>query len=50
MVGGKAGQDGTKVVQVLLDATIIYKDIVEVHNYILIGNVEKDLVYQPLKG
>ena len=44
------GQDGTEVVQVLLEATTIYKDIVEVHNYVLIKHIEEDLVHQPLKG
>ena len=44
------GQHGMEVVQVLLEATTIYKDIVEVHNYVLIKHVEEDLVYQSLEG
>ena len=50
LVGAKAGQDGTEVVQMLLEATIIYKDIVKVHNYVLIEHIEEHLVHQPLKG
>ena len=46
----KAGQDGTEVVQVLLEATTIHKDVVEVYYYILIEHIEKDLVHQPLEG
>ena len=34
----------------LLEATTIHKDIVEVHNYVLINHVEEDLVHQPLEG
>ena len=49
-MGAKAGQDGMKVVQVLLEAITIYKDIVKVYNYVLIKHVEEDLVHQPLKG
>ena len=49
-MGAKVGQDGTEVVQVLLEATTIYKDIVEVHNYVLIKHIKEDLVHQPLKG
>ena len=49
-MGAKAGKDGTEVVQVLLEATTIYKDIIEVHNYVMIEHVEEHLVYQPLKG
>ena len=33
-----------------LEATTIHKDIVEVHNYVLIKHIEEDLVHQPLKG
>ena len=49
-MSGKAGQDGTEVVQVLLEATTIHEDIVEVHNYVLIEHIEEDLVHQPLEG
>ena len=49
-MGAKAVQDRTEVVQLLLEATNIYKDIVEIHNYLLIEHVEEDLVHQPLKG
>ena len=38
------------MVQVLLEATTIYKDVVKVHYYILIEHIEEDLVHQPLKG
>ena len=34
----------------LLEATTIHKDIIEVHNYILIEHIEEDLVDLPLKG
>ena len=50
LVSVKAGQDGTEVVKVLLEATTIHKYIVEVHNYILIEHIKEDLVHQPLKG
>ena len=46
----KACQDGTEVMQVLLEATTIYKDIVEVYYYLLIENIKEDLVHQPLEG
>ena len=49
-MSAKAGKDGTEVVQVLLESTTIHEDIVEVHNYVLIKHIEKDLVHQPLKG
>ena len=49
-MSAKAGQDRTEVVQVLLGATTIYKDVVKVHYYILIKQIEEDLVYQPLEG
>ena len=39
-----------EVVQVLLEATTIYKDIVEVHNYVLIKHIEENLAHQPLKA
>ena len=29
----------------LLEATTIHKDIVEVHNYVLIKHIEEDLVH-----
>ena len=50
MVGVKVGQDGMEVVPVLLKAATIYKDIIKVHNYVLIEHVKKDLVHQTLKG
>ena len=34
----------------LLEATTIYEDIIEVHNYVLIMHIKEDLVHQPLKG
>ena len=34
----------------LLEATTIHKNIVEVYNYVLIKHIEEDLVHQPLKG
>ena len=46
----KVVQDGTEVVQVLLEATTIHKDIIEVYYYILIEYIEENLVYQRLKG
>ena len=46
----KAGKDRTEVVQVLLEATTICKDVVEVHYYILIKYIKEDLVHQPLEG
>ena len=49
-MSAKAGQDGIEVVQVLLEATTIHKDIVEVYNYILIEHIDEDLVHQPLEG
>ena len=39
-----------EVVQVILEATTIYKDVVKVHYYIIIEHIEEDLVYQPLEG
>ena len=39
-----------EVVQVLLEATTIHEDIVEVQNYVLIKHIEEDLVHQPLEG
>ena len=50
LVSGKVGQDGTEVVQVLLEATTIHEDVVKVDDYILIRHIEEDLVHQPLKG
>ena len=49
-MGAKAGQEGMEVVQVLLEATTIYKNIVEVYNYVMIEHIKEDLVYQPSKG
>ena len=49
-MGAKVGQDGMEVVQMLLEATTIYKDIGEVHDYVLIEHIKKNLVHQPLKG
>ena len=46
----KVGQDRMEVMQVLLEATTIYKDIIEVYNYVLIKHIEEDLVHQSLKG
>ena len=43
-------QDRMEVVQVLLEAATIYKDVVEVYYYILIEHIEKDLVHQHLEG
>ena len=40
----------TKVVQVLLEATTIHKDIVEVYNYVLTEYTEEYLVHQPLES
>ena len=37
----KAGQDGTEVVQMLLEGTTIHKDVVEVYNYIMIEHIKK---------
>ena len=34
----------------LLEATTIHEDIVEVHNYVQIDHIEENLVYQPLEG
>ena len=34
----------------LLEATTIHEDIVEVHNYVLIKHIEEYLVHQPSKG
>ena len=34
----------------LLEATTIHEDIVEVHNFVLIEHVKEDLVHQLLKG
>ena len=39
-----------EVVQVLLEATTIHKDVIEVYYYILIEHIEEDLVHQPLEG
>ena len=49
-MSGKAGQDGTEVVQILLEATTIHQDVIEVYYYILIEHIEEDLVHQPLEG
>ena len=50
LVSAKAGQDGIEVVQVLLEATTIYKDVIKVHYYILIEHIKEDLDHQPLEG
>ena len=34
----------------LLEATTIHEDIIEVHNYVLIKHIKEDLVHQPLEG
>ena len=39
-----------EVVQVLLEATTIHKDVGEVYYYILIEHIKEDLVHQPLEG
>ena len=39
-----------EVVLVLLEATTIHNDIIEVYNYILVEHIEEDLVYQSLEG
>ena len=39
-----------EVVQVLLEANTIDKDIIEVYYYILIKHIRENLVHQPLKG
>ena len=49
-MSAKAGQDGTEVVKVLLEATTIHKDVIEVYYYIIIEHIKEDLVHQPLKG
>ena len=49
-MSAKAGQDETEVVQVLLEATTIYKDVTKVHYDILVEHIEEDLVHQPLEG
>ena len=46
----KAGQDRTEVVQVLLEAITIYKDVIGVNYYIIIEHIKEDLVHQPLEG
>ena len=49
-MSAKVAQDRMEVVQVLLEAATIYKDIFEVYYYILIEHIEKDLVHQHLEG
>ena len=44
------GQDRMEVVQILLEATAIYQDVIKVYYYILIKRIEEDLVLQPLEG
>ena len=44
------GQDGTEVVQVLLEATTIHKNVIEVYYHILIKHIKEDLVHQPFEG
>ena len=39
-----------EVVQMLLEATTIHKDIIEVYYYKLIEQIEENLVYQLLEG
>ena len=46
----KAGQDKTEVVQVLLEANTIHKDVFEVFYCILMDHIEEDLAHQPLEG
>ena len=46
----KVGQDGTEAVQVLLEGTTIYNNVVEVYYYILIEHIKDDLIHQPLEG
>ena len=41
LVSAKAGQDGTEVVQVLLKATTIHKDVAEVQYYTVISTPKK---------
>ena len=49
-MSAKVDQDGMEVVQVLLEATTIHKNVVKVYYYILIEYIEEDLLYQPLEG
>ena len=49
-VSVEAGQDGTEVVQVLLEGTTMHKDVIKVYNYILIEHIKEYLVHQPLEG
>ena len=46
----KVGQDRIEVVQVLVEATTIHKDVIEVYYHILIDQIEEKLVHQPLEG
>ena len=34
----------------LLEATTVHKDLIEVYYYIQIEHIEEDLVHQPLEG
>ena len=34
----------------LVEATTICEDIIEIHNYVLIEHIKEDLVYQPLEA
>ena len=49
-MSAKASQDGMEMVPVLLEATTIHKDVIEIYYFILIKHIEEDLVCQPLKG
>ena len=42
--------DGTEVVQVLLEATTIYEDVIEVCYYIIVKYIKEDLLNQPFKN
>ena len=43
-------QARTEVVQGLLEATTIHKDVLKAYYYILIEHIKEDLVHQPLEG
>ena len=49
-MSAKVGQDGREVVQVLLEATTIHKNVIKVYYYILIEYIKEYLAPQPLEG
>ena len=48
-MSAKVGQDEIEVMQVLLEAITIHKDVFKVYYYIVIKHIKENLVHQPLE-